>query len=73
MAWDGVPINTTGLWKQAAAVLNGNPAYWYWGHVHNGIVYAPRASPGNTLSRCLGHAALPFGNAEHLAAFVPNT
>ncbi|HEX4487235.1 MAG TPA: metallophosphoesterase [Terriglobales bacterium] len=69
--WTGKPIAQTGLWQQASAALNGNPAYWYWGHVHNGIVYTPQAATGITRPRCLGHAALPFGNAWNLQALVP--
>ena len=35
------------------------PIYWYWGHVHAGIVYKPQA--GNVLCRCCGHGGLPWG------------
>lgn len=51
------------LWTDMQEALGGKgPDYWYWGHVHNGIVYADSVLPG-TKARCLGHAALPFGNA----------
>ena len=46
-----------------------DPAAWYWGHIHNGIVYNPSgitARNTKTLGRCLGHGALPFGNATGL-------
>lgn len=61
------------LWAEIRGALNGDPYAWYWGHVHNGIVYnAPITIPAvprqpglttNTLTRCLGHAALPYGIA----------
>ena len=64
------------LWGEIKGALNGDPYAWYWGHVHNGIVYdAPitipstPAQPGlttNTFSRCLGHAALPYGPSSEL-------
>ncbi len=65
------------LWAEINDALNGDPYAWYWGHVHNGIVYdAPITIPSvkgkpsgfttNTFSRCLGHAALPYGVASSL-------
>ena len=50
------------------------PTLWYWGHVHNGIVYEQIDQSGSipTRGRCCGHAAIPFGNAwglqDHAAA-----
>jgi hypothetical protein len=43
------------------------PAYWYWGHVHAGVVYGNQ-DPGrrNVACRCSGHAALPWGLATEL-------
>ena len=43
------------------------PALWYWGHLHNGIVYdnmfdAKTRRRFVTKGRCCGHAAIPFGN-----------
>jgi hypothetical protein len=65
--------STSSLWWEIRDALNGDPFAWYWGHVHNGIVYnAPISIPAtlqepalttNTLARCLGHAALPYGLA----------
>lgn len=65
------------LWNEIKTALGGDPFAWYWGHVHNGIVYdAPIKIPYNSLNptlttntyaRCLGHAALPYGIASHLA------
>lgn len=57
----------TNLWAELSSVLGGDPAAWYWGHVHNGIVYkSPTITGKNTLARCTGHAAFPFGNAWEL-------
>ncbi len=61
--------STTGLWGQ---VMSGfpagkGPAYWYWGHVHAGVVYCNQAPEGrNVACRCCGHAALPWGLAAEL-------
>ncbi|AUP77388.1 metallophosphoesterase family protein [Flavivirga eckloniae] len=65
------------LWSEIREVLGDDPFAWYWGHVHNGIVYdMPMHIPdkngeGNgfsttTYARCLGHAALPYGDGESL-------
>lgn len=55
--------NPKTFWDEMHAALGGDPAAWYWGHVHNGIVYkTPTVTNRKTLARCLGHAALPFGN-----------
>jgi hypothetical protein len=43
--------------------LGGDPAAWYWGHIHNAIVYdSPTVTGRKTLSRCIGHGAIPFGS-----------
>lgn len=63
------------LWAEVQGALNGDPYAWYWGHVHNGIVYDqplsfPASNPifsTNTYARCCGHSALPYGPASHLA------
>ncbi|MGH9407077.1 MAG: metallophosphoesterase family protein [Terriglobia bacterium] len=53
------------LWAEINAALGGDPFAWYWGHEHLGVVYkAPAGS--RTLGRCLGHGALPFGDASEL-------
>lgn len=58
------------LWAEINAALKGDPYAWYWGHVHNGIVYnSPISIPGfstKTFARCLGHASLPYGPASSL-------
>jgi len=68
---DGLPISGNQLYNDMHAALNNqDPDYWYWGHIHNGVVYnsnATMSSTGKTktLCRCVGHAALPFGNAYY--------
>lgn len=56
---------TNSLWTDVTGPngLNATPDMWYWGHIHNGIVYANSAVTGSTACRCLGHAAIPYGNA----------
>lgn len=53
------------LWDQVVNALGGQPpTYWYWGHIHNGIVYSAQSAAGpSTKGRCIGHGALPFGDA----------
>jgi hypothetical protein len=58
------------LYDDLSGALGRDPDYWYWGHIHNGIVYTRNVSlsPSKqtaTLCRCLGHGALPFGSAYH--------
>lgn len=63
------------LWAEvtASGALNGTPKAWYWGHVHNGIVYPyPNKMGYKNYGRCVGHGALPFGNAWGLAAAPPS-
>ena len=52
------------------------PEYWYFGHIHDGIVYAPKtvpkskygpAIPGTCNMRCAGHASMPYGAPWGLA------
>lgn len=57
----------TALWTDVVSALGRAPDYWYWGHVHNGIVYSSLSAAGAaTQARCVGHGALPFGNAYEL-------
>jgi len=64
------------LWYQVQGALKADPYAWYWGHVHNGIVYkSPIAIPQSafktsTYCRCLGHAALPYGPASLPTAYI---
>ncbi|MGC4104116.1 metallophosphoesterase [Ferruginibacter sp.] len=60
------------LWMEIRGALgNKDPFAWYWGHVHNGIVYGNSITikdfTTNTLARCLGHGALPYGFANNLS------
>lgn len=55
------------------SILGGDPAAWYWGHIHNGIVYkTPTITGRNTLARCVGHGAIPFGQAFGLVNDADN-
>lgn len=74
--------NLGSLWDQVVNVaLKGYiPDAWYWGHIHNGIVYdLPilleqkgnkldlKLKPGqNPKFRCCGHASIPYGKATGL-------
>ena len=64
---------TLGLWQDVYAALgNRYPDYWYWGHIHNGIIYNPRTETVNgsqvtVTVRCTGHGAIPFGNGTGIA------
>ncbi|NNM23287.1 MAG: metallophosphoesterase [Flavobacteriaceae bacterium] len=72
---DGPATNTT-LWSQVQKALDGGlPDVWYWGHVHNAIIYRDDLSlyknskTGTALTsimRCCGHASIPFGNGDYL-------
>lgn len=65
---DTVGANKNALWEDVVTnSLDGkSPDVWYWGHTHNGIVYNAKAASGETKARCLGHAAIPFGDASWL-------
>jgi len=56
------------LWDQLVSALGRLPDFWYWGHVHNGIVYSDQSFPGQNgvKARCAGHGAIPFGVAYGL-------
>lgn len=58
----------TRLWTQVMSAFpdGAGPAYWYWGHVHAGVVYRPYGT-ANVLCRCGGHGAVPWGQAGMLA------
>lgn len=65
------PLDTIGqnklpLWNQVVNALGKEPDYWYWGHVHNGMVYSAQSAGANVKCRCLGNAAIPIGNSEWL-------
>jgi hypothetical protein len=68
--FDGSKLTTyqgQALYSQVTQALGGDPLAWYWGHVHNGIVYkSPLVNGSKTLGRCMGHGAIPFGAATGL-------
>lgn len=71
MPFDGSKINDPLFSQIYTALGNRYPDHWYYGHIHNGIVYNDSSAQGNykCLSglspqlRCFGHAAIPIGNA----------
>ncbi len=77
LAYDGSALIDDGkgnaLWSQLTQYLKAPPAAWYWGHVHNGIVYTQtNATKSPTYCRCTGHGAIPFGSAWGCKAAYPN-
>lgn len=63
LTYDGLAEDTT-YWNQINSALKGDPAAWYWGHVHDGIAYkSPTVAQRKTLARCVGHGAVPYGQA----------
>ncbi|HZE64536.1 MAG TPA: hypothetical protein VE056_11680, partial [Pyrinomonadaceae bacterium] len=63
LSYDGLTEDTT-YWNQVTSALNGDPAAWYWGHVHDGVAYkSPTVTQRKTLARCVGHGAVPYGEA----------
>jgi hypothetical protein len=64
---DPTGTNLIALWDQVVNALGKEPDYWYWGHIHNGIVYTPASAGGTVNCRCLGNAAIPIGDASWLA------
>jgi hypothetical protein len=67
----------TPLFQQIYTALgNRYPDYWYYGHIHNGMVYNEQnavtknyKTPSGAVPRlrCSGHASIPFGNAYSFA------
>jgi hypothetical protein len=70
------PERNSNLWNEVvSAIGNKLPDAWYWGHVHNGIVYNGNLdiykgyetlNGGEPIMRCCGHASIPFGNGTYL-------
>ncbi len=50
------------LWDQVTHAIEGGPDYWYWGHVHGAIAFAPVAvdGGGSVHARCVGHGGVPY-------------
>ncbi|HWW60514.1 MAG TPA: metallophosphoesterase [Thermoanaerobaculia bacterium] len=65
---DGTTSSISPLLGQvtAANALGRTPEMWYWGHIHNGIVYSSSSAIAPTLGRCAGHGAIPFGDGKFL-------
>ena len=74
--YNGSSINKT-LWNQVVkeALSGKTPDAWYWGHVHNGIVYedslevlkgVTSINGKSPLLRCCGHASMPYGKGTGL-------
>ncbi len=65
MEYDG--SETGKLWTDVTGsnALGAAPGYWYWGHIHEGIVYSDQTvSPTDSSKlRCVGHSAMPYGEA----------
>lgn len=59
--FDLAGTTTTALWQQVVLGLGRAPDAWYWGHAHNGVVYAPAHG---CAARCVGHGAIPYGDAS---------
>lgn len=65
------PSSGTPLFDQLVSYLGDRcPDVWYYGHIHNGVVYSqnsPALQPYITeyglrpMVRCMGHAAIPYG------------
>jgi hypothetical protein len=51
------------LWQQIAPLLAPRNVWWYWGHLHAGVVYSQQA---NMRGRCCGHGAVPCGAPQGL-------
>lgn len=51
------------LWDNLTSALGRAPDYWYWGHVHNAVIYSDQSFPAQNRvkARCVGHGAIPFG------------
>jgi len=60
---EGTATGQLTLWNDVIAALGKSPEFWYWGHIHNAIVYSDQSFPAQngTKARCVGHGAIPFG------------
>ena len=55
--------------RQLFEAFGTAPDYWYWGHLHNAVVYDSSVLPCK--GRCIGHGAIPYGVASSLQGKVP--
>jgi Calcineurin-like phosphoesterase len=60
---EGTATGQLTLWNDMTLALGRLPDYWYWGHIHNAIVYSDQSFPAQNgvKARCAGHGAIPFG------------
>jgi len=60
---DGTSTAQLPLWNQVLSAFGRAPEFWYWGHVHNAMVYSDTSFPAQNgvKARCAGHGAIPFG------------
>jgi hypothetical protein len=76
ISWNGTKLSTrdidSGLASDLLNALGKWPDYWYYGHLHNGIVYkGPELKESGLLPeadgvpklRCMGHGGIPIGEA----------
>jgi hypothetical protein len=67
MSTDGSTVDNYPLLSQIEAT-GLQPDFWYWGHIHLGLVYGDQSAVSNASSkgtikaRCVGHSAIPFGS-----------
>lgn len=71
-------MTPSALWGQVAPRFAGLELWWYWGHMHAGIVYSDRGTRaqmqpnsiggGIIHARCAGHGAVPAGEPDSLVA-----
>lgn len=71
-------MTPSALWGQVTSRFAGLELWWYWGHIHAGIVYSDRDTRGQMRpnsggigivhARCSGHGAVPAGEPESLVA-----
>lgn len=74
LSLDGSKINDPLFSQIYSALGNRYPDYWYYGHMHNGVVYNNSAVQGGYICnsglspqiRCFGHASIPIGKAYGL-------
>jgi hypothetical protein len=60
---EGTATGQLTLWNDVTSALGKAPDFWYWGHIHNALVYSDQSFPAQngTKARCVGHGAIPFG------------
>ena len=52
------------VYSQVTGALGKVSDFWYWGHLHNVVVY--KQTDSGLAGRCIGHGAVPYGNATVL-------